>query len=65
MPYGQLGCAAATAAAEKQTLIALQRDIDPTDDAALREKETALVDLGKLYRDQKCVAFALEARVYN
>ena len=36
-------------------------DADPTDDAALKEKETALVDLGKLYRDQKCVAFALEA----
>ncbi|KAK9898553.1 PCI-domain-containing protein, partial [Cystobasidium minutum MCA 4210] len=37
--------------AELKALLA--RETDPTDDAALREKETALVDLGKLYRDQK------------
>ena len=28
------------------------RPSDPSDDAALREKEAALVELGQLYRDQ-------------
>lgn len=29
---------------------------DPSDDAALREKEVALVQLGELYRDQGCAS---------
>jgi len=33
----------------------LANDPDNTDAQVLRDKETALVKLGELYRDQKCV----------
>jgi len=33
----------------------LSNDPDNTDAQVLRDKETALVKLGELYRDQKCV----------
>jgi len=33
----------------------LSNDPDSTDAQVLRDKETALVKLGELYRDQKCV----------
>lgn len=46
----------AEAARQLMDIVYYCYSLDPTDDAALREKETALVELGKLYRDQKCVA---------
>lgn len=36
----------------------LSNDPDNTDAQVLRDKETALVKLGELYRDQKCVPWA-------
>jgi len=37
----------------------LSNDPDNTDAQVLRDKETALVKLGELYRDQKCVPPAI------
>lgn len=52
---GLEGQGASRMSSDEHALMRISCATDPTNDAALREKETALVDLGKLYRDQKYV----------
>ncbi len=62
LPVGKLD-GASTADVEAKYKEIISRPPSVTSDAAIKEYETALISLGELYRDQRCVDHPFNASV--